>query len=304
MSTLFPRDTWRAVIMAGGRAKRFHPVSAGVNKHLLPVYDKPMIFYPLTTLMMGGLRDFLILSTPEAAPQIQRVLGDGHDWGIDIQYRIQSKPAGIADAFKVCRSDLEGRKTAMILGDNIFYGHRLPEMVQAGASLERGALIYAYEVGDPSAFGVVEIDSEGRPTDLVEKPVDPVSNLAVPGLYFFDERAVEIAATLEPSARGELEITDLNRWYMDQGELQVERLGRGIAWLDGGTPEALFEATEFIRAIEARQGLKAACPEEVALRHGFIDAAGFANAISGLPDCEYKKYLQKVGARFNPADRV
>ncbi len=300
MSDIFPRDQWRAVIMAGGRATRFHPVSAGVNKHLLPVYDKPMIYYPLTTLMMGGLRDFLILSTPEATPQIENLLGDGSAWGISIEYRVQPKPAGIADAFNICGDDLDGRNTAMILGDNIFYGHRLPETVQAGARIASsgGAMIYAYEVGDPRAFGVVELDQAGKPLSLEEKPRKPKSNLAVPGLYFFDQNACEMARTLTPSRRGELEITDLNRGYLARGELQVELLGRGIAWLDGGTPDALAEATSYIRAIEARQGLRAACPEEVAFRRGFIDANGFEQAIAALPECDYRTYLEGVAARL------
>lgn len=300
MSDLFPREKWRTIIMAGGRATRFHPVSAGTNKHLLPVYDKPMIYYPLTTMMLGGLRDFLILSTPEAVPQIEVLLGDGSAWGISIEYRVQPKPAGIADAFNICGEDLAGRNTAMILGDNIFYGHRLPEAVQAGARIgvDGGAMVYAYEVGDPRAFGVVEVDAAGRAVGLEEKPKVPKSNLAVPGLYFFDERATEMVQTLKPSGRGELEITDLNRWYMEQGNLQVERLGRGIAWLDGGTPEALYEATNYIRAIETRQGLKAACPEEIAYRKGFIDAAGFEAAITALPKCDYRDYLEAVGARL------
>lgn len=296
MSEHFPRDKWRAVLMAGGRATRFHPVSAGVNKHLLPVYDKPMIYYPLTTLMMGGLRDFIILSTPEATPQLQALLGDGSVWGISITYRVQPKPAGIADAFNICSDDLNGMNTAMILGDNIFYGHRLPEAVQAGARIARdgGAMVYAYEVGDPRAFGVVEMDETGRAISLEEKPETPRSNLAVPGLYFFDDRATALAKDLKPSHRGELEITDLNRWYLQQGQLQVERLGRGIAWLDGGTPDALAEATSYIRAIEARQGLRAACPEEIAFRRGFIDRPGFAAAIEALPRCDYRSYLEGV----------
>jgi len=284
--------------MAGGRATRFHPVSAGVNKHLLPVYDKPMIYYPLTTLMLGGLRDFLILSTPEATPQLEALLGDGSAWGIDIQYRVQPKPAGIADAFHQCSDDLQGKHTAMILGDNIFYGHGLPEAVMAGAAVDNGALVYAYEVGDPRAFGVVEINTEGRATGIEEKPKAPKSNLAVPGLYFYDERAVEVAQTLKPSGRGELEITDLNRWYLEQGELRAERLGRGIAWLDGGTPEALLEASTYMRAIEQRQGLKVACPEEIALRKGFIDAAGFDRALAALPTCDYRTYLEGVPDRL------
>jgi glucose-1-phosphate thymidylyltransferase len=295
----FPRDKWRAVIMAGGRATRFYPVSAGVNKHLLPVFDKPMIYYPLTTLMMGGLRDFIILSTPEATPQLESLLGDGSAWGVSIAYRVQPKPAGIADAFNICGDDLDGMNTAMILGDNIFYGHRLPEAVQAGARIADtgGAMVYAYEVGDPRAFGVVELDGDGRAVGLVEKPENPKSNLAVPGLYFYDQQATALAKTLTPSGRGELEITDLNRWYLEQETLQVERLGRGIAWLDGGTPDALAEATSYIRAIEARQGLRAACPEEVAFRRGFIDKAGFVAAIETLPKCDYRAYLEGVAAR-------
>ena len=298
MTDLFPRDKWRAVIMAGGKATRFYPVSTATNKHLLPVYDKPMIYYPLTTLMLGGLRDFLILSTPEATPQIETLLGNGHQWGIDIQYRVQPKPAGIADAFRICQTDLYGKKTAMILGDNIFYGHRLPEAVMAGGGINTGALVYAYEVGDPRAFGVVEMDAQGKALSLEEKPPTPKSNLAVPGLYFYDERAVDAALSLKPSGRGELEITDLNRWYLDQGQLQVELLGRGTAWLDGGTAESLHEASIYIRAIETRQGLKAACPEEIALRRGFITKAQFDAIVTGLPTCEYRTYLEKVGARL------
>lgn len=298
MNTPFPRDKWRAIIMAGGRATRFHPVSAGVNKHLLPVYDKPLIYYPLTTLMLGGLRDFLILTTPDAKPQIEGLLGNGEAWGIDITYRIQPKPAGIADAFNICRSDIEGFKTALILGDNIFYGHRLPETVMQGAALDKGALVYAYEVGEPRSFGVVEFSEDGHALSIEEKPSRPRSNYAVPGLYFYDERAAQLAASLQPSGRGELEITDLNNAYLEEGTLSVERIGRGIAWLDGGTPGGLLEAATYISAIENRQGLRAACPEEIAYRKGFIDEDGFTRAIAALPDCPYRAYLENVLTRI------
>lgn len=283
---------WRAVIMAGGTGSRLDPLTRAVNKHLLPVYDKPMIYFPLTTLMLGGLRDFLIVTSPQHVEQFRDLLGDGSHLGINIAIKVQDRPGGIAECFRICRSELEGYGVALALGDNIFYGAGLTTLVQKGLETERGATIFGYEVKDASAFGVVTMDANGRALTLEEKPVEPASNLAVPGLYFYDSRVLDIAAQLDPSARGELEITDVNRAYLQMGELQVEKVLRGIAWLDGGTPDDLFEAGQFVRVLEERTGMRIACPEEVALRKGFISATELQATLERYPKGNYRAYLQ------------
>ena len=285
---------WTAVIMAGGSGSRLEPLTRSVNKHLLPVYDKPMIYYPLTTLMLGGLREFLLVTAPHHVEQFQALLGDGSHLGISIVYKVQEQPGGIAECFRICRPELEGRHVALILGDNIFYGAGLTTLVQNGLSLKRGATILGYEVKDLSAFGVVTLAPDGTPVSLVEKPKGAVSGLAVPGLYFYDEQALDIAARQKRSGRGEMEITDVNRAYLERGALTVERMQRGIAWLDGGTPDDLFEAGQFVRVLEERTGMRIACPEEVAFRKGFISLDGLLAAISACPRGKYRSYLEMI----------
>lgn len=284
----------KGVILAGGTGTRLHPVTLAINKQLLPVYDKPMIYYPLTTLMLAGIRDIVIVSSPQVVPQIEACLGDGNQWGISLAYAEQMNPDGIAHGLIVAADHIEGHPVTLILGDNIFYRSGLPDQLRNAGSRERGATIFTVPVQQPQRFGVVVVDDQGKALALEEKPRNPRSNLAVPGLYFFDDRAIELARTLKPSTRGELEITDLNRLYLEAGQLFVEALGRGGAWLDGGTPEDLFEASQFVRVMEERTGLKIACPEEVAFHMGFIGRADLERQVATLKECSYREYLQQV----------
>ena len=285
---------WKAIILAGGNGSRLFPLTHVVNKHLLPIYDKPLIYYPLTTLMLGGLRDFIIISSPEALNHISALLGDGTRWGIAITYRTQEHAGGIAECFRIAANDIAGCNVALALGDNIFYGAGLPRLLSQAMNYESGATIFGYEVADPSGFGVVVLDETGRAVDLEEKPKTMRSRLAIPGLYFYDERVVAISHEVRPSARGELEITDVNRHYLAAGDLRVTLFGRGVAWLDGGTHRDLFEASQFVKVIEERTGLKIACPEEVAWRMKFIDQAAFEGLIDPEPKTEYQRYLRSL----------
>ena len=284
----------KGIILAGGSGTRLYPATQSVSKQLLPVYDKPMIYYPLSVLMLAGIRDVLIISTPLDTPRFQQLLSDGSRWGMQFQYAVQPKPEGIAQAFLVGADFIGGQRCALVLGDNIFYGHNLSHMMQAAAQREDGATVFAYPVHDPERYGVVEMDAQGRALGLEEKPQKPKSRFAVTGLYFYDNRVVELTRGLKPSARGELEITDLNRVYLQQGSLHAELMGRGMAWLDTGTHDSLLEAATFIQTIEKRQGLKIACPEEIAFRAGYIDAAQLERLAVALDNSGYGKYLRGV----------
>jgi len=283
----------KGIILAGGYGTRLYPLTQNTSKHLLPVYEKPMIYYPLSTLMLAGIRKIAIISTPRDVPQYRELLGDGEAWGLEITYFEQDQPKGIAHAFIVCREFIAGDPVTLMLGDNLFYGNMRLEEVYG--NFQRGAMVFGYPVKDPERFGIIEFDENGTVIGIEEKPSSPRSNYAVPGLYLYDERVVEIAEVLKPSARGELEITDLNREYLKMGELRVQILGRGIAWLDTGTGDSLQEASSFIQAIEKRQSYKIGCPEEIALRRGFIDLEWFNKLLEAMPECEYRDYL--VGIR-------
>ncbi|MEZ5314418.1 MAG: glucose-1-phosphate thymidylyltransferase RfbA [Thermoanaerobaculia bacterium] len=291
----------KGIVLAGGSGTRLYPVTRGVSKQLLPVYDKPMVYYPLSSLMLAGIRDILLISTPHDLPSFERLLGDGSGFGVRISYAAQPHPGGLAQAFLIGRDFVGDDRVALALGDNIFYGHGFPEDLAVAAKRERGATVFAYRVRDPERYGVVELDAQGRAVSLEEKPQKARSNLAVTGLYFYDNRVLDIAANLEPSPRGQLEITDLNRHYQEAGDLAVRVLGRGIAWLDTGTHESLLQASEFIGAVEQRQGLKVACLEEIALHMGYLGAADLLRLADELGRTEYADYLRRVAREERPA---
>jgi glucose-1-phosphate thymidylyltransferase len=290
----------KGIILAGGHGTRLYPMTLTTSKQLLPVYDKPMIYYPLTTLMLAGIREFLVITAPAERARFEDLLGDGSRWGLSLRYAVQPKPEGIAQALILGRDFIAGERVALILGDNLFYGGGLSDLLRRAAAREAGATIFAHQVRDPQAYGVVAFDTDGRAVEIVEKPIRPSSHWAVTGLYFYDGDAAALAASLVPSARGELEITDLNLAYLRRGSLAVERLGRGFAWFDTGTPDSLLEAGEFVRTIELRQGLKIACVEEVAWRLGLIDRARLLHLARALGSCAYARYLEALPEEPEP----
>lgn len=286
----------KGIILAGGSGTRLHPMTLVTSKQLMPVYDKPMIYYPLSTLMLAGIRDILIISTPHDLPNFQKLLGDGSDWGISLSYAEQPSPDGLAQAYIIGADFIDGDFSCLILGDNIFYGHGITDLFTSAAARHEGATVFAYHVQDPERYGVVEFDKTMRAVSIEEKPIKPRSNWAVTGLYFYDRDVVDIAANLKPSVRGELEITDVNRIYLERGKLSVEQMGRGYAWLDTGTPDSLLQAGEFVGTLQRRQGIKINCPEEIAFHQGFIDASTLERLGQKLGKSEYGRYLLAVAA--------
>jgi glucose-1-phosphate thymidylyltransferase len=284
----------KGIILSGGKGTRLYPLTLGLSKQLLPVYNKPMIYYPLSTLMLSGIRDILVISNSEVLPIYRNMLKDGKQWGVNISYAAQATPRGIADAFLIGKNFINDEPVALILGDNIFYGSGMVDIVQEAALLQHGATIFAYPVRNPEEFGVVEVDSDWKATGIEEKPKKPHSNLAIPGFYFYDRNVTQYAQSLKPSSRGEIEISDLNKIYLKLGQLQVNLLGRGIAWLDMGTPESLLQAANYVQAVEERQGLMICCPEEVAYRMGFISAVHLKSYLKQIRDSSYAHYLEKI----------